>query len=47
VSLRPNRSGCEKGSGYRFQHWEAAGKGQASEGPGPQSDLKINKIELN
>jgi len=46
VPLRPNRSGCEKESGYSLPHWEA-GKWQASSGFGPQSDLKINEIELN
>ena len=28
MPLRPNMSGCEKGSGYRLTHWEAS-KGQA------------------
>ena len=37
VPLRPNTSGGEKGSGYSFPHWEA-GKGQASQGSGPQLD---------
>jgi len=36
----------EKGSGYSFPHWEAC-KGRASDGSGPQSDFKINEIELN
>jgi len=45
VSLWPISGGCEKGSGYILPHWEA-GKGRAPEGSGPQSDLRINEIEL-
>jgi len=43
--LRLSRGGCEKGSGYSHPHWEKS-KGRASLGSGPQSDFKINEIEL-
>jgi len=38
--------GCEKRPGFRLPHWEAS-MGRASSRSGPQSDSKINEIELN
>jgi len=41
-----NREKKDSNTHSRLPHWEAS-KGWVSQGAGPQSDLKINEIELN